>query len=126
VSGILIVDDNPVQRDQLRTILTEAGYPILGLAGSGTETVRLLRSIQPSLITLDLVMPDMNGLDLLRSIRAAYPAVPVMVCSSYSHEIVADLVRRSGAFAFFPKPYPVIRLLKEVERMIGLPAAVTI
>jgi FixJ family two-component response regulator len=68
-------------------------------------------------------MPDMNGLDLLRSIRAAYPTIPVMVCSSFGHEIVADLVKRSGALAFFAKPYPAVRLLEEVERIIGPPAA---
>ena len=123
MSGILIVDDNPAQREQLRNILSEAGYPILGAAGSGTEAVRLLRSIRPSMIALDLVMPDMNGLDLLRSIRVAYPSIPVMVCSSFGHEVIADLARRSGAFAFFPKPYPVARLLQEVERMIGPPAS---
>ena len=124
MSGILIVDDNPVQRDQLQNILNEAGYPVLGAAGSGTEAVRLLRSLRPSMVTLDLVMPDMNGLDLLHSIRAAYPSIPVMVCSSFGHEVIADLARRSGAFAFFPKPYPRARLLQAVERMIGPPASV--
>ncbi|PWR69977.1 response regulator [Methanospirillum lacunae] len=121
MSGILIVDDNPLQLNQLKSILNEAGYPVIGAASSGTEAVKLLRSIHPSLITLDIVMPDMNGLDLLRSIRAAYPSIPVMVCSSFGHEVVADLARRSGAFAFFPKPYPTLRLLQEVERMIGPP-----
>lgn len=125
MNGILIVDDNPIQRDQLRTILSEAGYSIIGAAGSGTEAVRLLRSIHPSMVALDLVMPDMNGLDLLRSIRAAYPAIPVMVCSSFGHEVVADLARRSGAFAFFPKPYPTVRLLQAIERMIGPPISAT-
>ena len=122
MSGILIVDDNHSQREQLKAILSDAGYPVIGSAGSGTEAVRLLRSINPTMVTLDLVMPDMNGLDLLRSIRAAYPAIPVMVCSSFGHEVVADLARRSGAFAFFAKPYPAVRLLEEVERIIGPPA----
>ncbi|HWQ63339.1 MAG TPA: response regulator [Methanospirillum sp.] len=121
MSGILIVDDNPLQLNQLKSILNEAGYPVIGAASSGTEAVKLLRSIHPSLIALDIVMPDMNGLDLLRSIRAAYPSIPVMVCSSFGHEVVADLAQRSGAFAFFPKPYPALRLLQEVERMIGPP-----
>jgi two-component system, chemotaxis family, chemotaxis protein CheY len=121
MSGILIVDDNPLQLNQLKSILNEAGYPVIGVASSGTEAVKLLRSIHPSLIALDIVMPDMNGLDLLRSIRAAYPSIPVMVCSSFGHEVVADLARRSGDFAFFPKPYPAPRLLQEVERMIGPP-----
>jgi two-component system, chemotaxis family, chemotaxis protein CheY len=101
MSGILIVDDNPLQVNQLKSILNEAGYPVVGTASSGTEAVKLLRSMHPSLITLDIVMPDMNGLDLLRSIRAAYPSIPVMVCSSFGHEVVADLARRSGAVAFF-------------------------
>ena len=123
MSGILIVDGNPIQRDQLRSILTNAGYQVLGSARSGTEAVKLLRTIEPSLIALDLVMPDMNGLDLLKSIRAAYPSVPVMACSSFSHEYIAEMAHRSGAFAFFPKPYPAIRLLQEVERMIGPPSS---
>lgn len=121
MSGILIVDDNPLQLDQLKRILNEAGYPVVGAASSGTEAVKLLTSVHPSLIALDIVMPDMNGLDLLRSIRAAYPSIPVMICSSFGHEVVADLARRSGAFAFFSKPYPTHSLLQEVERMIGPP-----
>jgi len=123
MNGILIVDSNPVQRDQLRTILNEAGYPVLGFAKSGAEAVKLLRSTEPSLIAMELVMPDMNGLDLIRSIRAAYPSVPVLACSSFSHEYIADMARRSGASAFFSKPYPAIRLLQEIERMIGPPVS---
>lgn len=122
MSGILIVDDNPLQRDQLRIILSDAGYSIVGAAGSGSEAIRILRSLRPSMICLDLVMPDMNGLDLLKSIRAAYPSIPVMVCSSFGHESIVELVQRAGAFAFFPKPYPRGQILKEIERIIGPPA----
>lgn len=124
MSGILIVDDNPIQRDQLRGILSSAGYPIIGSAGSGIEAVRLLRSLRPSLVALDLVMPDMNGIDLLRSIHAVYPSIPVMVCSSFGHDAIADLARRCGAAAFFPKPYPATHIVEEVKRIIGPPTCI--
>lgn len=122
MAGILIVEDDPVQREQLTRILSDGGYQVLGAAGSGTEAIRLIRSLRPSMIMLDLVMPDINGMDLLRSIRVAYPTIPVMVCSSFGHEVVADLACRLGAFAFFPKPYPADRILQEIERTIGPPS----
>jgi two-component system, chemotaxis family, chemotaxis protein CheY len=122
---ILIVDDTDFDRNLLRNILVSAGYEIAGLASGGEEGVRLFRELVPDLAMLDLIMPDLNGIDTLRRIREEYPESKVMLCTSVGEEGMVDLARRIGAKGYVVKPYQAVNLLKAVDRIVGPPGKTT-
>lgn len=121
MSGILVVDDKPAHRDQIAEILRNAGYQVTGIASSGTEAITLFHQIEPDLVTLDLIMPDMNGMDLLRIMKGTSPMVSFLICTSICHEMIADLAKRSGADALFHKPISSSKLLEAVSHILGSP-----
>ena len=121
--GILVVDDKPAHRDHVAAILSNAGYPVTGRASSGAEAISLFYEIKPDLVTLDLIMPDMNGMDLLRVMKGTSPSVSFLICTSICHEMIADLATRSGADALFHKPVSASSLLATVSQLIGSPQA---
>ena len=118
---VLIVDDTDFDRNLLRNILVSAGYEIAGLASGGEEGINLYREVMPDLAMLDLIMPDLNGIDTLRRIREEYPEARVMLCTSVGEEGMVDLARRIGAKGYVVKPYQAVNLLKAVERIVGPP-----
>ncbi|WP_319538999.1 response regulator [uncultured Methanospirillum sp.] len=118
---VLIVDDTDFDRNLLRNILVSAGYEIAGLASGGEEGIQLYREMIPDLAMLDLIMPDLNGIDTLRRIREEYPEARVMLCTSVGEEGMVDLARRIGAKGYVVKPYQATNLLKAVERIVGPP-----
>ncbi len=118
---ILVVDDTDFDRNLLRNILVSAGYEIAGLASGGEEGIQLYREMVPDLAMLDLIMPDLNGIDTLRRIREEYPKARVMLCTSVGEEGMVDLARRIGAKGYVVKPYQAANLLKAVERIVGPP-----
>jgi CheY-like chemotaxis protein len=85
-------------------ILKEEGYEII-TAGMGPEGIQLCREKHPDLIMLDLVMPDMNGIEFLREFKKEFPDVPVVMCSAAGLEQVVQLALRVGAIGYIVKPY---------------------
>ncbi|NLV26947.1 MAG: response regulator [Methanomicrobiales archaeon] len=120
--GILIVDDTDFDRNLLRSILLSAGYEIVGLASSGEEGIRQFQELDPSLVLLDLIMPDLNGIEVLRRIRIDRPDAKVMMCTSVGEETMVDLARRMGARGYVVKPYIADNLLSAVGKVIGPPS----
>lgn len=119
---ILIVDDTDFDRNLLKNILVSAGYEIVGLANGGVSGLTLYRETLPDLAMLDLIMPDMNGIDTLRHIREEFPLAKVMLCTSIGEAGMVDLARRLGAKGYVVKPYQAVHLLKAVERIVGPPS----
>ncbi len=120
--GILIVDDTDFDRNLLRSILLSAGYEITGMASCGEEGIRQFHALQPSLVMLDLIMPDLNGIEVLRRIRMDAPDAKIMMCTSVGEESMVDLARRMGARGYIVKPYIADNLLGAVQKILGPPA----
>jgi two-component system chemotaxis response regulator CheY len=118
---ILIVDDTDFDRNLLKNILVSGGYDIAGAASGGEEGIRLYRELIPDLAMLDLIMPDLNGIDTLRRIREEYPDARVILCTSVGEPGMVDLARRLGAKGYVVKPYQASHLLKAVEKIVGPP-----
>ncbi len=116
--GILIVDENRGQRHILRRIFESAGLPVAGEAGSGGETLTFLMKKKPLMVTLDLILPDMNGIDLLRIIRMADPAIPVIICTGFWHDDIRDMVLGEGASAAIQKPVHSGKLLESTAELL--------
>lgn len=121
MTRILIVDDTDFDRNLLRNILVSAGYEIAGMAIGGEEGIRLYREMMPDLAILDLIMPDLNGIETLRRIRAEYPSAKVLMCTSVGDDGMVELARRLGAKGYVVKPYQSSNILKAIERISGPP-----
>jgi DNA-binding NarL/FixJ family response regulator len=105
MTRVLIVDDKPAFRRQLRSLLTQAGLIVVGEAGDIPAAERLVQELQPDLVVLDVILPGVNGLEGTPRLKALAPNLRVILISA--HRDRADLFRtaaeEAGAEAFFAK-----------------------
>ncbi|NLI11239.1 MAG: response regulator [Peptococcaceae bacterium] len=116
---IMLVDDSNFARDMLKDILTKHGYEIAGEARNGREAVELFEQIKPDLITMDIAMPELDGINALNKILAANPAARVIVISSANSREIVKHVVQDGALDFVVKPFTKDRLLKAVDKALA-------
>lgn len=100
---ILIIDDYPGVRETLGAFLGALGHEVL-LAGDGPEGLRMLAEEQPSLLFLDIVMPGMSGLEVIRRIRAIHSTIPVVMITGHDSPEIARELLLAGATDFIRKP----------------------
>lgn len=101
--AILIADDDSLHVMSLRQQLEELGHQVVAEAYTGREAVRLASIRQPDLALLDIVMPDMDGIEAARRINAAQP-IPIVLLSAHSEETLARRADEAGVFAYLVKP----------------------
>ncbi|MFI5182298.1 MAG: sigma-54-dependent transcriptional regulator [Thermoanaerobaculia bacterium] len=121
---ILILDDEPVIRDVLRTVLGKAGFDAVE-AGTAAEGLERMASGPVDLLLLDLMLPDRPGLEVLTEVRARWPELPVVVITAYSSVESAISAMRQGAYHYLPKPFRndeivhVVRQALEKRRLVA-------
>jgi two-component system chemotaxis response regulator CheB len=116
VLRVLVVDDSPLNRDEMVSSLTNAGdTEVVGMAGNGSEALRMATALKPDVITLDLEMPKMDGFSFLRIVQSVWTC-PVIVISSYSADKNVFRALELGAVDFVAKP------TTSAERLSVLPA----
>ncbi len=101
----------------MSSILKEEGYETIA-AGMGPEGIQLCRENHPDLVILDLVMPDMNGIEILREFKKEFADIPVVMCSAAGKEQVVALALRVGAAGYIVKPYEKETVLKSLKGFI--------
>lgn len=111
---ILIVDDSFYMRTMLKNMLTDAGYDVVGEAANGQQALEMAASAKPDLITLDVILPDNTGLDVLKGIRQNDPDVKVVMCSAVGQEVIVNEALESGASAYIVKPFSEEKVLEIV------------
>lgn len=115
---ILIVDDAVFMRRRLREILEGAGYAVVAEGEDGSEVLDLYEAHAPDLVTLDVVMPRVTGLEALHDLRARHPEARVVVCSSISHERAIFEAISLGARDYVLKPVVPEKLLDAVAKAL--------
>ena len=119
---ILIVDDEPLMRTMIRTMLTRAGYAV-DTAGSGREALDKAKQTRPDLITLDYMMPDLSGLEVLEqlSLDPATAAIPVLIVSAVirEEELTNQPICQQMQVDFLPKPVQLQQLVDHIERLLA-------
>jgi two-component system, chemotaxis family, chemotaxis protein CheY len=113
---LLVVDDALIIREKIKDVATAAGWEIAGEAANGAEAVEAYLQTRPDVVTLDLVMPQFDGLHALRGIRAADPAARVVVVSALEQKAVLKEAFRNGATDFVLKPFDKTNLIATLER----------
>lgn len=114
---ILIVDDHPIVRAGLRRLLTAESEIEICEATSGREALSVFRKLQPTLVILDLNLPDIGGLEVLARLKAADPDARVLVLSMHDDEIHIMRSLRAGAAGYVTKNAPPQELLEAIERV---------
>lgn len=116
---ILVVDDSSFLRNALKKILEGRGYEVVGMAENGLQAVTQYKELKPDLVTMDIIMPQMNGLQALQMLRSVDPAVSVvMVSSMSSQESVMDCVK-AGAKNYILKPFEEEKVIEVIEKVLS-------
>lgn len=116
---VLIVDDAVFMRTVLRKMLEEDGYDIVGEAGNGVEAIKQAKDCQPDVITLDITMPEMDGVTALPEILKVAPKAKVIMCSAMGQQsMVLDAIK-SGAQDFIVKPFQKARVVQAIENVMN-------
>ena len=103
MTRVMVVDDHPMWRSGLERDLTEAGYDVVAAVGEGAQAVRIAPAAAPDVIVLDLQLPDLSGVDVIRGIVGALPTVRILVLSaSGEHQDVLNAVK-AGATGYLVK-----------------------
>lgn len=117
---VLIVDDHPVVRKGLRALLGEEnGMQTVGEAANGIEAVEQARKLKPDVILMDLVMPEMNGIDAIRQITAEQPEARILVMTSFAADDKVFPSIKAGALGYLLKdsdPEVLLRMIRQVQR----------
>ncbi len=116
---ILIVDDAAFMRAMLKRILQDAGFDIVGEAVNGKEAVQMYEELTPDLVTMDMVMPEMGGMEALQAIRARNHEAKVVIVSAVDQRENLLEAIRSGATEYIVKPFDEPRVMKAVSRALG-------
>ncbi|MFT8392726.1 MAG: response regulator [Liquorilactobacillus ghanensis] len=113
---ILIVDDAVFMRIKLKDILEKNGYEVAGEAQNGQEAFDKYQETKPDLVTMDITMPEVDGLESLKMIRKADANAKVIMCSAMGQQgMVMDAIR-AGAIDFIVKPFDTERVIKALDK----------
>ena len=116
MARVLVVDDAAFMRKMVSDALAKGGHEVIGQAGNGVEALERFRELKPDLMTLDITMPEKDGLTALREIMAADPSARVVMCSALSQESKVLEAVRAGARDFIAKPFQAQRVLSAIEK----------
>ena len=116
---ILITDDALFMRVTLKNILTKNGYEIAGEATNGREAVQLYASTQPDLVTMDITMPEMDGISAVREIKKADPEAKIIMCTAMGQKNMVMEAVAAGARDFIVKPFQPDKVLESVQKLLG-------
>lgn len=119
---ILIVEDSATQRAQMQFLLEEAGYRV-SVAANGRAGLETVRSDNPSLVVTDLIMPEMDGLELVDAVKGQLPELPVILTTAQGSEDIAAEALRRGAASYVPKRSVELELVSTVQRLLALVSA---
>lgn len=120
MANILIVDDSRTSRKVLRSILEEAGHTVVGEAVNGENGVEMYDQLKPDIVTLDITMPVMDGLEALRAIREKDSnAKVIMVTAAGQNGKIMEAVKR-GAAEFVTKPFDQDQITVAIGRIVDL------
>ena len=122
-STAIIIDDSPIQRAQLRRVLTKAGFSILAEAGNADDLVALYEKHRPDLVTLDIVMPGKDGATAAADLLALHPQAKVVMCTSLTSRDKILACQRAGVSYFLLKPYDPDRAAAIFRAAVARPGA---
>jgi len=117
--NILICDDAAFMRMMIKDILTKNGYNVAGEAENGKVAVEKYAELKPDLVMMDITMPEMDGIQALKQIKATDPSANIIMCSAMGQQAMVIEAIQSGAKDFIVKPFQAERVLEAVKKVVG-------
>jgi two-component system chemotaxis response regulator CheY len=119
MARVLIVDDAAFMRKMLGDALSKGGHEIIGEAGNGLEAVDRFRELKPDVTTLDITMPEKDGISALKEILTLDPAARVVMCSALGQESKVLEAIKAGAKDFVVKPFQTDRVVDAIGKALA-------
>jgi two-component system, chemotaxis family, chemotaxis protein CheY len=119
MARVLVVDDAAFMRKMVGDALAQGGHEVVGEAGNGVEAVARFQELKPDLMTLDITMPEKDGLTALAEIVAADPSARVVMCSALGQEAKVLEAIKLGAKDFVVKPFQPDRVIEAVGKALA-------
>jgi two-component system chemotaxis response regulator CheY len=119
MARVLVVDDAAFMRKMVSDALAKGGHEVVGEAGNGVEAVARFQELKPDLMTLDITMPEKDGLTALAEIVAADPSARVVMCSALGQEAKVLEAIKLGAKDFVVKPFQPDRVIEAVDKALA-------
>ncbi|WP_339175560.1 response regulator [Solibacillus sp. FSL R5-0691] len=116
---ILIVDDAAFMRMMIKDILTKNGYEVVGEAADGIQAVEKYNELRPDLVTMDITMPEMDGIAALKEIKGTDPNAVVIMCSAMGQQAMVIDAIQAGAKDFIVKPFQADRVIEAIQKALG-------
>lgn len=116
---ILVVDDAAFMRMMIKDILSKNGYEIVGEAENGLKAVEKWQELHPDLTTMDITMPEMDGISAVKEIKKIDPGAKIIMCSAMGQQAMVIEAIQSGARDFIVKPFQPDRVLEAVRKAVG-------
>ncbi len=120
MSRILIVDDAHIMRRNLRTILSGTGHTVVAEASNGIQAYKEYKNHLPDLVTLDITMPLMNGVDALRKIKGEFPNARIVVVSCANSNKTILEAMQCGALNYVLKPFTIEKVISVVNQVLDI------
>jgi two-component system chemotaxis response regulator CheY len=119
MARVLVVDDAAFMRKMVTDALSKGGHEVVGEAGNGNEAIAQFQALKPDLMTLDITMPEKDGLAALADIMAADPSAKVVMCSALGQESKVLEAIKLGAKDFVVKPFQADRVIEAVGKALA-------
>jgi two-component system chemotaxis response regulator CheY len=116
---ILIVDDAAFMRMMIRDILTKNGFEVCGEANDGVQAIEKFKELRPDLITMDITMPEMDGIQALKEIKKIDANAKVIMCSAMGQQAMVIDAIQAGAKDFIVKPFQADRVIEAIKKTLG-------
>lgn len=116
---ILVVDDAAFMRMMLKDILTKNGFEVVGEAENGKVAVEKYKELNPDLVTMDITMPEMDGIEAVKAIKAFNPNARVVMCSAMGQQAMVIDSIQAGAKDFIVKPFQPDRVIEAVRKALA-------
>ncbi|MGI6513404.1 MAG: response regulator [Syntrophomonadaceae bacterium] len=116
---ILVVDDAAFMRMMIKDILTKNGYSVVGEADNGLNAIDKYEELKPDLVTMDITMPEMDGITAVKEIRKRNPNARIIMCSAMGQQAMVIDAIQAGARDFVVKPFQPDRVLEAVAKAVS-------
>ncbi|CAN7763952.1 response regulator [Paenibacillus sp. LjRoot153] len=119
MANILVVDDAAFMRLMLKEILTKGGHHVIGEAANGVEAIKKYSELKPDLVTMDITMPVLEGVDALIQIKQVDPNAKIIMCSAMGQQLMVVKAIKAGAKDFIVKPFQPDRVLEAIKKLLA-------